>query len=663
MDEKNAFLNKYEIIRQLGAGGMAKVYLARDKRLDRLVALKTIHAPEGLIASDSEATQIFQRVRREAQAIARLNHHNIVTIFDVYLPSDKSSQAIYLALEYIDGKTLDQAFGIRKDHAVGEGETLRIGVELAKALSYAHSRGICHRDIKPANIMREDDTGRMVLLDFSLAYNLASSTHTLTSTPIGTPAYMSPEQILTPTQVDHRTDVYSLGLVLYYMMAGVPPFQGDSYFKLCDQQIGELPEPLRNRRPEISELAERAIFLAISKKPDERIQSANQMADLLEGILKLQEEKKRFEVEPTEEQIQSLFAAATEKDVFVPPEIEVPPQADASDSKVTLIDAPQADATLAAKDISTQVEQQAQAEPSPTTLDAQEPAPTSLGQAPEANADATRIEKESPGTGGTARPPSNAEPPVEAAEPDEDKDNKAAFLAVAVIVAILALAGASAYFMLFAGDKDSPDAPGPVAQTTPTPSPTPQSMARTTPTPTPEPSPTPAVTPEITRTPRPTPTLTPTPQQTASTAKMTLAFRKIPERQLDWKASRNFAVEYMGQSDAAAIVNYEYRLDEKSWQITKNTQLEFAELSAGPHRLEIVAVDTAGNRSEPLKHRFSVTNKIPSIKWSKAPSPDSTVRVPPAQELIVSANDPDGTITACRFGIDSDTPGINSTEP
>ncbi len=687
MDEKNAFLNKYEIIRQLGAGGMAKVYLARDKRLDRMVALKTIHAPEGLIQSDSEAEHIFQRVRREAQAIAKLNHHNIVTIFDVYLPGDASAQTIYLALEYIDGKTLDEAYEINSQHSLGEKETLKLGAELAAALAYAHGRGICHRDIKPANIMREDASGRVVLLDFSLAYNLATSTHTLTSSPIGTPAYMSPEQILTPTKVDHRTDVYSLGLVLYFMLSGVPPFQGDSYFKLCDKQIGELPEPLRNRHAEISELTERAIFLAIAKKPDERIQSAQQMADLLNGILQIRDEQARFGVEPTEEKINALFAAAMEPDVFSPPEVEVPTHKTATDPKVTIIEAPEGSAGIG--DLPTMADQKPKADPTmlegaakdkqsppdPTMLEASPPEKSPTPEAtmletprkPERQPEATRLDT-SPSK--TVRPATAAtKPESPQAEPQETKGKSSGISPFAVVVVLLVfLFGAgAAYMIFFSGDHPKPGpgqvgvTPTPqVTQVSVSPSPTSTPIIRRTP----KPTPTATVTPAPRVTASPTPTITPTPTPTpASQAVINVAFREIPSREFDWKSSRNLTFAFIGQSDAAAIRNYEYRLDGKPWQTTRSTDLELKDLAPGQHTLEIVATDTAGNRSGALEHRFTVVNKKPKVTWSDAPAPNSTIRIPPDKSLSVAGTDADGQVKNYLFGIDSATPGITQDEP
>ncbi|MBN1900434.1 serine/threonine protein kinase [Candidatus Sumerlaeota bacterium] len=311
------FLKNFDIIRELGHGGMAYVFLAREKNLDRFVALKTIRTAESLEELGTDAGLVIQRIYREARALAKLNHNNILKLYQMYLPEEEvlkdknaqpEEQKIYLALEYIDGLNLDKYVKSQPNKCLKEEEAIQVGIHIADALSYAHRMGIVHRDIKPSNIMKENNTGRIVLLDFSLSYIFGGLTQqTLTLQPIGTPEYMSPEQILHPQEVDYRTDIYSLGLVLYFMLTGHPPFYDENNYTLCNMQVEESPQSIRTIRRDVSSITEKAVLLALEKHPDNRIQSAMQMHTLLKEIQKILPDVKLTGKEVSSHDIEDLL--------------------------------------------------------------------------------------------------------------------------------------------------------------------------------------------------------------------------------------------------------------------------------------------------------------------------------------------------------------------
>src|SRR5438445_445581 len=208
----------YEMLRTLGSGGMSVVYLARQRSLDRNVAIKVMRRVG--IASSEEAQQFEKRFLLEGRTMAALPHRNIVAVYDIVTNDDIA----YIVMEYLDGGTLSE----RMRSGVSLGQALSVIVQTASALEYAHTRGIIHRDLKPANIMFRDGV-IPVLTDFGIARQRDSAAAALTQAGmmVGTPQYMSPEQI-NGQLVDGRADQYSLGVLLYELLTGAPPFTGDT---------------------------------------------------------------------------------------------------------------------------------------------------------------------------------------------------------------------------------------------------------------------------------------------------------------------------------------------------------------------------------------------------------------------------------------------------
>lgn len=261
----------YQLMRRLGRGGMASVYLAHDLKLQREVALKVLH---GIDAADPSFRARFEQ---EALATARLDHPNIIHIYDYGHEGDLT----FMAMEYCPNGTLldvivrasQQGTPIDPDYA-----TTVIG-QVAIALDFAHQHGIIHRDIKPSNILFAKD-GRPVLADLGIAKALAGPKLTRTQTTVGTPEYMSPEQGRGET-IDQRSDLYSLGVVLYEMLAGRPPFQADTPWGVIYKHMSEPPLPIRQVNPRVSVALASVLERAMTKKPTDRFQSGREMAEAL----------------------------------------------------------------------------------------------------------------------------------------------------------------------------------------------------------------------------------------------------------------------------------------------------------------------------------------------------------------------------------------------
>ncbi|MFL5955584.1 MAG: Stk1 family PASTA domain-containing Ser/Thr kinase [Gaiellaceae bacterium] len=260
------FDRRYVIKRKLGSGGMADVYLAEDQELGRRVALKLLNDRH---AADE---QFVERFRREAQSAAGLNHPNIVSIFD----RGRAEGTYYIAMEFLDGRTL-------KELLVRNGPTpIPIAIDYARqilgALSFAHRNGIVHRDIKPHNIVVGGD-GRLKVTDFGIARSGASQM-TEAGSIVGTAQYLSPEQAR-GAPVDPRSDLYSLGIVLYEMLTGKVPFTGDTPVEIAMKHLSQVPEPPSELRPELPHDLDAVVMRALAKEPDLRYGSAEEMdADL-----------------------------------------------------------------------------------------------------------------------------------------------------------------------------------------------------------------------------------------------------------------------------------------------------------------------------------------------------------------------------------------------
>jgi tetratricopeptide (TPR) repeat protein len=263
--------SRYKVTKKLGEGGRGIVFKAEDTRLGRTVAIKVIKG-EGL---DQES---FARFEQEAKATAGLSHPDIVSIYDI----GQEGESHYLILEFVDGPNLSGLIRSQSGARCDAATTIRIGSQVCQALEYAHSKGILHRDIKPENIMITS-AGLPKLMDFGLARALGGPNLTQRGVIIGTPAYLPPEQAL-GKRSDARSDLYSLGCVLYEMVTGRPPFRGDDPVKVIFSHINDLPVMPRKLAPEIPEALEQIILKLLAKDPDQRYQSAGELLQALKSV-------------------------------------------------------------------------------------------------------------------------------------------------------------------------------------------------------------------------------------------------------------------------------------------------------------------------------------------------------------------------------------------
>lgn len=266
--------DRYELGEILGFGGMSEVHLARDVRLHRDVAVKVLRAD---LARDPS---FYLRFRREAQNAAALNHPAIVAVYDTGEAETPSGPLPYIVMEYVDGVTLRDI--IHNDGPMPPRRALEVIADACQALNFSHQHGIVHRDVKPANIMISN-AGAVKVMDFGIARALADGGNSVTQTAavIGTAQYLSPEQAR-GEQVDARSDVYSLGCVLYELLTGEPPFVGDSPVAVAYQHVREDPVPPSHKHGGISAELDAVVLKALAKNPDNRYQSAAEMrADLV----------------------------------------------------------------------------------------------------------------------------------------------------------------------------------------------------------------------------------------------------------------------------------------------------------------------------------------------------------------------------------------------
>ena len=270
---ERALAANYELDRELGRGGMGIVYRAKDRRLKRMVAIKVLPPELGFRG------EIKSRFLREAETAAQLSHPDIVPIYSV----DEREGLVFFVMACVDGDTLAKRLVERGPLPVDDAR--RILREVADALAYAHARGVIHRDIKPDNILLGED-GRAMVTDFGIARAIqegADSRLTATGVAIGTPAYMSPEQAAGDREIDGRSDLYSLGIVGYQMLAGQLPFQASSTAAMLMKHISERPAPLDQVRPDVPPDLSSAIMMLLEKEPSNRFPSAAAFEAVMSG--------------------------------------------------------------------------------------------------------------------------------------------------------------------------------------------------------------------------------------------------------------------------------------------------------------------------------------------------------------------------------------------
>lgn len=263
-------LGKYQLLNPLGRGGMARVYRAYHPQLDRYVAVKVLRSD--LV----EAGDFLTRFQREARAVASLRHPHIVQVYDFDVEMVAEAPRYYMVMELLEGDTLKarlEAYRTRGER-MPLGEVLRVMLDVLDGLGYAHAEGMIHRDIKPANILLTR-RGRAVLGDFGIAQIVGSTRHTAVDALLGTVAYVAPEQGL-EGRSDSRSDLYSLGVVLYEMLAQHPPFDGDTPLAVLLHHLND-PLPLP-QQPPLPQPLERVLLRALAKQPEARYQEAAQMA-------------------------------------------------------------------------------------------------------------------------------------------------------------------------------------------------------------------------------------------------------------------------------------------------------------------------------------------------------------------------------------------------
>ena len=272
MSPPTEIAGRYRLDRRLGAGGMSTVFLATDTVLERPVAVK-------LLAEHLADDEVFvQRFRHEALAAARLQHPNIVQVFDSGM--DQQSHRHYIVMEYVDGPSCSDL--LREHGQLSVDDTVRIVVEACHGLDYAHRAGVVHRDVKPGNLLISNETGAVKLADFGIAKAAEQTRVTQVGSVLGTAAYLSPEQAQ-GREAGPASDIYSLGVCAYQLMTGRLPYDYSSLTELAMKQQNEGFVPVRQLRPEVPQEVERAISICLSKTPEARYGSALELAEALDA--------------------------------------------------------------------------------------------------------------------------------------------------------------------------------------------------------------------------------------------------------------------------------------------------------------------------------------------------------------------------------------------
>lgn len=269
---------RYRILKELGRGAMGVVYLGKDPTINRFVAIKAMRLDQ--VDARDEKKDITERFFREAESTGRLMHPNIVTVYD----AGKEDGVGYIAMEHVDGTTLVNC--CRKESLLPVQRVVEIAAEVAEALDYAHRQGVVHRDIKPANLMVTTN-GTVKVMDFGIA-RIASSKKTQTGTIMGSPSYMSPEQV-SGAKVDGRSDIFSLGVVLFELLTGTVPFDAENVSAVLFKIAHETHPSVRGIRPELPSWAETILDRALQKEPVNRYHRARDLAQDL----------RKYRVEPS----------------------------------------------------------------------------------------------------------------------------------------------------------------------------------------------------------------------------------------------------------------------------------------------------------------------------------------------------------------------------
>jgi serine/threonine protein kinase len=271
-------LGRYEVVAELGKGAMGVVYRANDPMLNRTVAIKTINMDE---AENEGMAEYEARFYTEAKAAGGLNHPNIIIIYDI----GKSSHLVYMAMEYIEGRELRELLVDGQPLPIVQ--AIDISAQIGEGLAYAHQHQVVHRDIKPANILITGE-GRAKIADFGIARMRSSETRTQTGIILGSPKYISPEQVV-GKRADHRSDIFSLGVILYQSLTGVTPFNGEGLSALMYQITNHEPPPPSSVNSQVPVMLDYIIAKVLAKAPEARYQSAADLAnDLRECRLQIE---------------------------------------------------------------------------------------------------------------------------------------------------------------------------------------------------------------------------------------------------------------------------------------------------------------------------------------------------------------------------------------
>jgi hypothetical protein len=271
MSAGDVIAGRYELLELIGRGGMSSVWKAHDGLLDRVVAIKALHEQ---FTHDEE---YVERFRREARSVAQLSHPNIVTVID----RGEEDGRQYIVFEYVEGENLKEL--IQHTGPLPVRDALTIALQMARALGFAHDRGLIHRDVKPQNVLLNED-GQAKMTDFGIARSVDVQGVTITGTVLGTSEYIAPEQAR-GQQVNALTDVYSLGVVLYELLTGTVPFEGESFVAIALRHVNEQPPSLLERRPDCPPRVAMAIERTMAKRPEQRLGSMDELVAELEACL------------------------------------------------------------------------------------------------------------------------------------------------------------------------------------------------------------------------------------------------------------------------------------------------------------------------------------------------------------------------------------------